>query len=364
MSQKEFNILQMCIRIHEGTKSITDAATELQVSYRTIQRKIAQFRAYGESGLIHKARGTPSNHRIPDAHKTHVLELLQTHYKGYSASYASELLATEHSISISSSTLLRWTNTKTSITKKTPVYRARRPRMTQFGRLLQGDGSFHHWFGKDYPPCCLLVLIDDATNQMYCRFAEQEYAQDMLILLHDWITRFGIPDALYFDRRNAYVKSQRTTRYIPRVCDDLGVSIINASSPQAKGRVERVNRTLQDRLVKDLIRNHITSIDAANHYLSTNFIHRFNTTFRINPHDDKDAHVPLAPDFDLTSVFARQYIRKVSNDWTFSINGRTYQISNLSRKNTAPKQKICALHYLNNSFMVYSNNHKIIYKEV
>ena len=367
MSHKEMNYMRMCIRIFEGTLSMRQGAEELGVSYRTIQRKMSRFRTHGQEGIVHKLRNAPPNRHIDYEVKTQVLSLLSTTYKGYSASYASELLADEHHIIISPSSIRRWLTPHTTIKKKKrTVYRSRRPRMNRFGTLLQGDGSFHCWFGPEYPPCCLLVLVDDATNRMICRFAEQEYAKDMLILLRQWIDSFGIPDTLYFDKRNAYVKSPTRVRYIPRVCDDLGIAIINAHSPQAKGRVERVNRTLQDRLVKDLIRHGITSIEQANEFLVSYFLPRYNTRFSIAPKDPADAHVPIEPQYlsKLDTILAKHYYRTVNKDWTFSVEATTYQITSQSHSLIKPRQKILGIRYLDDSFVVYSNGQEIFVKEV
>ena len=218
---------------------------------------------------------------------------------------AEELLKT-HDIRISAQTLRRWMRQEgvgALTRRRSRPQRRLRPRKPRFGLMVQGDGSFHRWFGAHRPPACLIVLIDDATNVVQALFAEQEYTTAVLTLLRRWVQKYGVPGTLYFDRRNTYVSKPAKTieeqlAGVPhdtpftRTCRELGIRVINTHTPEAKGRVERVNRTLQDRLIPVLRLNDLTTIDAANHFLTTTFLREFNDRFAQPPEQAQDAHLP------------------------------------------------------------------------
>ena len=367
MSQKEKTYEQVCIRMHKNKLPLKKAAIQAGVSTRHMRRIFTRYNHGGATALCHKRRGKPGTPQFTTSDKNHILHLLTTTYVQHSPAYASELLSEEHSISISPPTIRTWLRANNAYPSVKPIkhtYRAYRPRQPAFGALIQADGSFHHWFGQHYPQFCLLVLIDDATNIVSLRFAHEEYAQDMLILLHSWIIQYGIPETLYFDRRNAYTSKSHTS-YINQVSRRLGTSIINARSPQAKGRVERVNRTLQGRLVADLARFSITSIDDANSFLHSYFIHHHNNRFALSSCPIHNAHVPLFDRSSLDKSFAFHFERTLRNDWTISIDTLLFQILPPPPSlRLRPKSRILCTRFLDNSIHLFYNNYELTFKEV
>jgi hypothetical protein len=219
--------------------------------------------------------------------------------------------------------------------RKRSPHRRRRERRAHFGELVQLDGSFHPWFERRGPQSCLLTLVDDATGRSCGRFGAQETIWAAVGVLRRWIETFGIPRALYTDWKNVYVRKpteeERLTGAEPltqfgRMCATLGITIIPASSPQAKGRIERHHGTHQDRLVKKLRRAGIASLDAANAFLETTYWDEHNRRFAQAPASSEDFHLALPRRVSLDEVFRLVQMRTVSNDWVVRYANRHLQI--------------------------------------
>ena len=259
--------------------------------------------------------------------RARILTIVETELSGHTPVHAAEILKKEYNITIHPNTLRTWMKQHGTIpvrTYKPRKHRTRRERSKYRGELIQVDGSFHRWFGSTMPSCCLIAMIDDATNQIYAQFAEQEYASSVVTVLSEWISCHGIPMKLYFDLRNAYVPSKKKGDteervYIPAVCERLGIQIINAHSPQAKGRVERLFRTLQDRLCAELQRHGITSIEEGNLFLKQYYCQVYNEQFASAPILPEDAHVSVHPGYDMDKVYGMHHTRTVTNDWTHTL---------------------------------------------
>jgi hypothetical protein len=229
-------------------------------------------------------------------------------------------------------------------------HRERRERRAHFGELVQMDGSHHRWFGPDHPKACLMVLVDDAQGTTWAWMAEEETTEAAMRGAWQWCERYGIPRALYADRKNVFVTPREPTieeqlaGEVPRTefgraCAKLDIEIISAHSPQAKGRVERKHAVFQDRFVKELRLRGITTIEGANALLAGGFLDELNRKFSCPAREVNDFHRPLPPGLDLGAVFCFEETRTVGNDWTVRWHNRWFQIRGDSRPLPKPKEK-------------------------
>lgn len=254
-----------------------------------------------------------------------------------------EHLASEDDLVVDHETLRRWMLAEGlwSRARKRSPHRRRRERKAHFGELVQLDGSFHPWFEARGADSCLLTLVDDATGQSLGRFSAQETIWAAVAVLRAWIEAYGIPQALYTDWKNVYVRppteEERLTAAEPltqfgRMCAQLGIRILPASSPQAKGRIERNHGTHQDRLVKKLRRQGIADIDAANAFLEAAYWTDHNQRFARSPASPDDFHVTIPRGVRLEAVFRLEQPRTVSNDWVVRYANRYFQIERQSHR--------------------------------
>ena len=277
MSEKELTRLEIVQRVSDGRMKQTEAAISLKLSYRQIKRLISRYRANGAKGLISKKRKNKSNNRFSTELKDKVKALIETTYYDFGPTFAAEKLAESHQIRISRETLRQWMiewdvwRLKRRKSAHTHQQRARRP---CFGELVQIDGSPHDWFEGRGESCCLIAYIDDVTSKaIVLRFYPTETTQAYFECTKLHIEKYGRAFCYYSDRHSIFrvnqknpVGGQGETQF-ERAMRKLGIGTINANSPQAKGRVERHNRTLQDRLVKEMRLQRISDIDTANVFL-------------------------------------------------------------------------------------------------
>ncbi len=320
MSDKELSRINIIQSVVEKRMRRRDAAHQLALTERQTQRLMNRFRESGAAGLANLRRGRPGNHRLPESLKLRVLSLLHDHYSDFGPTLAAEKLRERHNITVSVETLRKW---MTADGLWVP-YSRRRPRVHQpryrrdcLGELVQIDGSPHDWFEGRAPKCCLLVFIDDATGRlMHLRFGETESAFDYMMATRAYLEQHGKPLAFYSDKHGIFrVNNGGTTTtgitQFGRVLSELGIELICANSPQAKGRVERANQTLQDRLIKEMRLEGISSIEDANAWLDS-FIIDFNRRFARPAKYPKDLHRPvLESSEDLDDIFAWQESRKL-----------------------------------------------------
>jgi transposase len=273
MSTKELTRAGVLARVAAGTLRLGSAAAVMGVSYRQAKRLYGRYRAEGARGLKHRSAGHRSNAARDAAEREHILALVREKYSGtvderFGPTLAAEHLASEDGVVVHHDTLRRWMLAAGlwSRVRKRSRHRRRRERKAHFGALVQLDGSFHGWFERRGPQSCLLTMVDDATGRSLGAFSAQETIWAAAGVLRTWIEQYGIPHALYTDWKNVYVRrpnqEERATGAEPltqfgRMCAKLGITILPASSPQAKGRIERHHGTHQDRLVKKLRRNGI-----------------------------------------------------------------------------------------------------------
>jgi transposase len=346
MSAQELKRAGVLARVAAETLTLRGAAGLMDVSYRQAKRLLRRYRAQGAAGLRHGSAGRMSNRATLAGVRTQVVALVRQKYSGgvderFGPTLAAEHLASEDGLTVDHETLRRWLLAAGlwSRQRKRSPYRQRRERKAHFGELVQMDGSFHAWFEDRAPTSCLLTLVDDATGTTLGRLGAQETIWSAVGVLRAWIERYGIPRALYTDWKNVYVRvataQERVTGAEPltqfgRMCAALGIQIIPASSPQAKGRVERNHGTQQDRLVKKLRRRGVADLDTANTYLEAEYWADHNARFAIAPTSVDDFHVARPRGLRLDTVFRLEEARTVSNDWVVRYDNRYLQLARQS----------------------------------
>lgn len=328
-------------RLVAGEVDVGEAATMLGLSERSVWRLRARFLAEGPAGLVHGNRGRSPAHRLDEAIRARVLELAGTTYAGLNDCHLADLLAEREGIVVGRVTLrrlLRGAGRASPRRRRAPRHRSRRDRMPQAGLLLQTDGSRHDWLGDRGPRLTLVAAIDDATGIVTgATFRDQEDAAGYLIVLRETVRRHGIPVALYRDRHTIFETSdrdldleeqladRRTPTQVGRALAELGIGSIAARSPQAKGRVERLWGTLQDRLVAELRLAGIGDRDAANRFLPP-FLRRFDRTFSVPPADPAAAWRPSPGNTTLERICSLRYRRVVANDHTVRAGATILQL--------------------------------------
>ena len=338
MNRKERERLVLLSRVKDKELSRRDAAQVLGLSLRQVHRLYLRYLLEGDRGLVHRARGKPSARKTPEAERERAMELYRSTYRGFGPTLLAEKLGANHGIWVSHDTLRRWLIGEGLLerSRKGRRSRRRRVRKEKFGQMVQMDGSPHDWFEGRGPRCCLMVMIDDATGQMRGRFYPQETLAAAMEMFRVWCDEFGIPQSLYVDRAGIYradreptlaeIKGKRKPlTQFGRAMKELDVRLILAQSPQAKGRVERANGTLQDRLVKEMRLAGISSIEQANAWLATSgFFQKLSERFGVKPIDSVDAHRPVV--IDLSSVLCVKEKRSVSLDGCLQWQGRCLQL--------------------------------------
>jgi len=361
MSQKEADRLGVISQIERNKLTVEEGSELLSISQRQIYRIMKRVKQEGAKGVIHKLRGRQSNRGYPKELKAEIIRIYRRSYPDYGPTLFSEMLVEYHNISIDHETIRKWLREKaitTSIRKKRP-HRRKRERRSCCGELLQFDGSHHDWFEGRGAECCLLNCIDDATGRVYLKFAISENTQDALLTMWEYVNKDGIPRSIYTDRGSVYRAEGKLTDF-GRAMKELNVSMIFAKSPQAKGRVERSNRTLQDRLIKALRREGISNIAEANKYLRDVFIERYNEKFAVNL-ELPNVH-RSAKGYKLEKIFCYKTYRQVRNDYTINLNGGYIQLLRGSSPLPRPKQNVTISKWLNGQMHIYFNEQELSYK--
>jgi len=323
----------------QGRMTVKTAANILGLSERQIYRLREKVRQDGAQALVHGNRDRPPSHTKPVEERQRVVELYQQKYKGYNFTHFSEALASEQGLQISDETVRRWLRTEGlgGTIRKTRKHRKRRQRKAREGEMVFLDGSPHHWFGNELPPCTLLLSCDDATSKpLVGLFQDQEDRDGCFLVLKRLFQKFGLPHSLYLDRASQFkttrhgglhsAQSQEGPTQFQRAMDELSIHIHFAHSPQARGRIERMNGVFQDRLVAELAHRGITSIPEANRYLNQSFIPAYAKRFGVDAREPDPAWRPVPPGLDLFDVLCVKESRVVANDNTISYRGTIYQL--------------------------------------
>jgi transposase len=347
MSRRELTRVEVMARVKAGTLGLKTAAGMLGLSYRQTKRVWRRYRQAGAKGLQHRAVGKPSNRGTASRIRQRVLGLIRDKYSGpvgerFGPTLAAEHLASEDGVTVHHETLRRWMLEAGlwSRARKRLPYRQRRERRAHAGELVQLDGSVHAWFEQRAPTQpCLMTLVDDATSQSLGRFSEQETIWAAVDVLRTWLETYGIPQALYTDWKNVYVRvaneAERAEGLVPRtqfgrMCDALGIQIIAANSPQAKGRIERNHGTHQDRLVKKLRRLGIGDLDAANAFLMQTYWPEHNRRFTRRATAPENVHRRCPTARQLDQIFHLQEARTIGDDWIVRYHNRLLQLERQS----------------------------------
>ena len=356
MSQKERERLKIFERVKRGELRQVEAAELCRLSYRQTRRLYRRYQESGDRGLVHRGRGRPSNRKYGAEFRVEVLKRYQERYPDFGPTLAAEKLALE-GYELNHETLRLWL-LKAKLwrkQRKRAKHRSWRERRAHFGELVQLDGSHHRWFEKRGPQSCLMNMVDDATGTTRSLMAEAETSFAAMELLWRWIEQYGIPRALYTDRKNVYVLDQETRAraadsgqealtQFGRACRQLGIEIIEAYSPEAKGRVERSHGTYQDRLVKELRLAASNTIAEANQMLPA-FSAGLNEKFAVAPRAAADYH-RSAKGYDLAAILCHEEERTATSDWVVRFENQFYQLEP-RRKGISPREKIKTQRYLN-----------------
>lgn len=339
MSDKEVLRSQLMAQLVEGMLSQQEASERLGVSVRQIKRLKRRYVVAGSAGLVSARRGQPSKRRINAALLTQAMALVGAHYSDFGPTLAAEKLREVHGVTLSVETVRQqmllhgyWKARRTTTIRSHPM----RERRLRRGELIQIDGSPHDWFEGRAPRCSLLVFIDDATGELtHLQFVDTETTLGYMAALQRHIELHGLPAALYSDRHSIFRVNQKepaaeAQTQFARALKELGVEGIQANSPQAKGRVERANQTLQDRLVKEMRLQGISGQQAANAWLPT-YIADFNRRFAVPPVAARDAHVPyLGKPEQLRRILSVQDTRKLSKNLSCQHEGILLQVRTIS----------------------------------
>lgn len=328
MSRSELSRYDTLLRVTRRELRVEDAAMLLGLGRRQIGRLLIRLRTEGPEGLVSWKRGKPSNRALGSEFQTNVLDLVREHYHDFGPTLAAEYLAERHEITVSHETLRKWMITaglwKDRDARRPRPYQPRYRRDCR-GELVQVDGSKHWWFEDRGPQCVLLVYIDDATSElMHLEMVESESTFSYMRATRTYIEKHGKPVALYSDKHSAFRNNHATAdgdgmTHLGRALHALNVEIICANSPQAKGRVERANGTLQDRLVKAMRLEGICSIDQANAFLPA-YMERHNKQFAKPAFDPRDLHRPLAPHENIEAEMVWREERTVTASLTLHYN--------------------------------------------
>ncbi len=378
MSRKERQRKVEMESVVECRQTVVEAARRLGLSYRQCARVLRRYRDEGDVGLVHRGRGRPSPRAKPTVFRESVVSRYVERYEGFGPTLASEKLAELDGYVVHPETLRRWllAEGRWKRCRKRSKHRERRPRREHFGELVQMDGSHHRWFGEGVGASCLVVMIDDATGERMSVMAEQETTAACMRALWQWIERYGVPRALYTDRKNVFVTDrpnptpEEQLAGMPaltafgKACFKLGIEIIKARSPQAKGRVERAHAVYQDRFVKELWLKELTTIDEANEELAGGFDDSFCEKFAKKPASQTDFHRPVPEGLELAGVFSFEQTRVVSNDWCVRFNNRFFQILKQNSPRPRRRDKIIVRELLDGKIELLHHGHKLRYKEL
>ena len=371
MAQHELRRLHVIRKAIDKVITQQDASEVIGISLRQVQRMVARVKDEGDKGIVHKSRGRISNRSISGAIRRKALTIFKTTYYDFGSTLASEKLFERDKIKINDETLRLWLR-KEGIPykerKKRP-HREWRERKAYYGQMVQMDGSHHAWLEDRGPWCVFMGYIDDATGIPFGRFYTREGTNPAMDSLKRYIKRYGIPQSVYLDNHTTYkspkkqsiedeLKNEIALSQFERAAKELGINVIHADSPQAKGRVERLFRTFQDRLVKDLRLEKIRTIDGANDHLKV-FLPKYAKRFAVKARKADDLHRPIPDGMDLDRILCVKTARALRNDFTVAHNRKLYQILDNVRA-----KKLMVEDRLNGSMVIRHKDEALRFKEI
>src|SRR6202795_1146482 len=339
LSQRERDRLRMLHEVKRKQLTQSEAARRLKISDRQIRRLLVGLQKRGDRAVIHGLRGRPSNRRYVVRFEQQILTRGRQRYADFGPTLAAEHLAQE-GLPVSRETLRKWMikaslwRPRAQRVKSIHVWRERR---ACFGELVMQDSSPFRWLEERGPACQLIAVIDDATSRFYARFTEHDTTEENLRTFGEWLQRYGRPVAHYTDKNSIFRRSdamllreqlrgEKAHSHFGRALHELGIEWIAAHSPQAKGRIERLFETLQDRLVKEMRLTGIDSIAAANHFLETRFLPQWEQRFTVTPRNARNAHRRLGPEQHLEEILSVRVARQVAQDHTVRWDGNRWGV--------------------------------------
>ena len=368
---------KMMEMVKRGQKTLKSASLELGMSYRQAIRVYQRYLSGGDEALVHGNKGKPSNHQTDRTVIQQALSLYAEKYYDFGPTFAQEKLLEREGLLIGVSTLRRalisaglWKPDRNS-----KEYRARRNAREHFGELIQFDGSHHDWFEGRRGRCCLITLIDDSTKIRLSQFFEEETMFGAMIVLKMWIEAYGIPESLYCDKKNAFVLTREPTdkellagitqpkSHFGKACERLGIEVIAANSPQAKGRVERNHGVDQDRLVKELRLADISTIEQANKFLLETYLPNMNAKFSRPPKSADNFHVALGKVL-LDDILCMEHERKVSKDYIVRFDNRFFQILPKANPKPRPGDAVIVRVRMDSSAFILWKDKPVLVKEI
>ena len=371
MTQEELKRLHVIHKVEEKAITQAEAADIIGVCLRQVQRIVRAVRIEGDKGVIHKGRGRPSNSALPSKVKDRVLKLYQEKYSDFGPTFASEKLFEIDKIKLNDETLRLWlaeANIPYRKRKKRP-HRQWRQRKACFGEMIQVDGSHHDWLEGRGPECVFMGYIDDATGKPFGRFYPYEGTLPAMDSFVRYVKKYGIPVSIYLDKHPTYKSTKKQTiedelenteplSQFARAVAELGVDVIYAGSPQAKGRIERLFNTFQNRLIKEMRLKGIKTTTEANKFLGC-YLPAYGKRFSVNPVNDTNLHRAIPQGIDFNKIFCVRTNRALRNDFTVAHDGRLYQVEdNVRVKEVTVEERI------NNSMLITHKGLNLRFKEI
>lgn len=371
MSQKELKRISVLEKVLVRAVTQEVAGEIMGICGRQVRRLMERFKARGAEGTIHQSRGKPSNRAMSSKTKDRVFDLYRKNYWDFGPTLASEKLFEIDGIKISDETLRLWLLKSGDWQKrrKSRKHRKWRERKHNYGEMLQGDGSEHDWFEGRGPKCVLMGFIDDATSKVFARFYEYEGTKPVMSCFKKYVLKHGIPHSIYMDKHSTYkvnakpgiedqLKGSEALSQFGRAAEELGVELIHAESPQAKGRIERLFKTFQDRLIKEMRLAGVSSIREANIFLK-GYLPKYNKKFMVMAAGTINMHRAVPVELDLDSVLCIKEERFIRNDFTVSYENKLYQI--LSRTNA---KKVTVEERISGRIIIRYASEELSYKEI
>jgi transposase len=369
--QKELKRLHVIEKVLERGIKEVEAAEILGLSSRQIRRVVKRVRLEGDKGVIHKSRGQPSNRRIPDEIRDKIIQLYRSQYCDFGPTLASEKLQEREQIDVSDETLRLWLLESGDWKKrrKSRGHRRWRERKGHCGEMVQMDGSHHDWFEGRGLCCVLMGYIDDATGKVFGRFYAYEGTIPAMDSFKQYIQKHGLPMSVYLDRHTTYKSTAKAcmedvlNEEIPlsefeRALKELGVGVIHAHSPQAKGRVERLFGTLQDRLVKEMRLRGIRTIEEGNRFLKQ-YLPLYNRRFSVPAREGNNLHRSFPKGLNLDAILCIKTERTLRNDFTIAHNKKLYQIEDRTRAS-----KVMVHEQINGSMRITYQDRALRFNEI
>ena len=338
MNQKELKRVSVMSKVIDEVITQVKASEILSLSTRQIRRIEERVLEEGDKGVIHRSRGVPSGRAFPDSRKNRILTLCKTKYKGFNPTLLSEKLFEINKIKISRETLRGWFKKKDIPydTRKKRPHRNWRERKRHYGEMQQVDGSHHDWFEGRGQECVLIAYIDDANSRVYAEFHEYEGTLPFMTSFKNYAKKYGLPQNIYIDRHTTYkspkkpsiedeLNNREPESQVQRALSELAVDVTFAYSPQAKGRIERLFRTFQDRVIKEMRLKGIKSVKEGNKFLK-HYLPIYNKRFGVEALKKGDLHRPLPENINLDTILCKKTERGLNNDSTVAHDKKLYHV--------------------------------------